>query len=160
MRAEVVTCLSSKIRLYCNTWQLQVNISKTKVVILSKGKIRRRKPVFYYNGDTIEIVDDFSYLGIKFNYNGKFGKTKKHLVDQARKATFSLIRKARKLFLPLDIQLHFFDSMITPILLYGAEVWGCENVDIVDKFYLKFCKSLLDVKQATPSVMIYGELGT
>ena len=108
--------------LYCNTWRLQVNTSKTKLVIFSKGKIRRQKSVFYYNGDTIEIVDDFSYLGIKFNYNGKFGKTKKHLVDQARKAMFSLIRKARKLFLPLDIQLHLFDSMITPILLYGAEV--------------------------------------
>ena len=88
-----------------------------------------------------------------------FGKTKKHLVDQARKAMFSLIRKARKLFLPLDIQLHLFDSMITPILLYGTEVWGCENVDIIDKFYFKFCKSLLDVKQTTPSVMVYGELG-
>ena len=50
--------------LYCNTWQLQVNTSKTKVVIFSKGKIRRQKPVFYYNGDTIEIVVDFSYLGI------------------------------------------------------------------------------------------------
>ena len=49
--------------------------------------------------------------------------------------------------------------MITPILLYGTEVWGCENVDIIDKFYLKFCKSLLDVKQTTPSVMVYGELG-
>ena len=105
-------------------------------------------------------MDDFSYLGIKFNYNGKFGKTKKHLVDQARKAMFSLLRKARKLFLPFDIQLHLFDSMITPILLYGTEVWGCENVDIIDQFYLKFCKSLLDVKQTTPSVMIYGGLGT
>ena len=95
-----------------------------------------------------------------FNYNGKFGKTKKHLVDQARKAMFSLVRKARKLILPFDIQLHMFDSMITPILLYDTEVWGCENVDIIDQFYLKFCKSLLDVKQTTPSVMIYGELGT
>ena len=47
--------------------------------------------------------------------------------------------------------------MITPILLYGTEVWGCENADIIDQFYLKFCKSLL---QTTPSVMIYGELGT
>ena len=72
---------------------------------------------------------------------------------------FSLIRKARKLFLPLDIQLHLFDSMITPMLLYGTEVWGCETVDIIDIFYLKFCKSLLDVKQTTPSVMVYGELG-
>ena len=147
------------VRSYCDTWKLQVNVSKTKVVVFSKGKIRQ-KPVFYYNGETLEIVDDFSYLGIKFNYNGKFGKTKKHLVDKARKAMFSLVRKARKLFLPIDLQLHLFDSMITPILLYGSEVWGCENVDVIDQFYLKFCKSLLDVKQTTPSVMVYGELGT
>ena len=31
--------------------------------------------------------------------------------------------------------------MITPILLYGTEVWGCENVDITNQFYLKFSKS-------------------
>ena len=99
-------------------------------------------------------------MGIKFNYNGKFGKTKKHLVDQARKAMFSSVRKARKLFLPFYIQLYLFDSMITQILLYGTEIWGCENIDIIDQFYLKFCKSLLDVKQTPPSVMIYGELGT
>ena len=105
-------------------------------------------------------MDDFSYLGIKFNYNGKYGKTKKHQVDQAKKAMFSLVRKARKLFLPFDIQLHLFDSMITQILLYGTEVWGCENVDLIDQFYLKVCQSLLDVKQTTPSVMIYGELDT
>ena len=73
---------------------------------------------------------------------------------------FSLVRKARKLFLPFDLQLHFFNMMITPILLYGSEVWRCENVDIIDQFSLKFCKSLLAVKQSTLGVMIYGELGT
>ena len=37
--------------------------------------------------------------------------------------------------------------------------------DVIDQFYLKFCntrrvKSLLDVKQIAPSVMVYGELGS
>ena len=86
-------------------------------------------------------------------------KTKKHLVDQARKAMFSMVIKARKLFLPPDLQLHLFDSMITPIVLYGSEVWGCENVDINNHFYLKYCRSLLDVKHTTPNIMVYGELG-
>ena len=31
---------------------------------------------------------------------------------------------------------------------------------IIDQFCLKFCKSFLDVKQTTPSGMVYGELGT
>ena len=31
---------------------------------------------------------------------------------------------------------------------------------IIDQCYLKFCKSFLDAKQTTPSVMVYGELDT
>ncbi len=95
---------------YCNVWQLQVNTAKTKVVIFSKGKLRN-KPEFFLNGDKLDVVDDFSYLGIKFNFNGKFAKTKKHLVDQARKAIFSVVKKARMLCLPADLQLHLFDTM-------------------------------------------------
>ena len=147
-----------RMKSYCDTCNLQVNTSKSKVVVFTKRKIRR-KPVFHYNAELLEIVDDFSYLGIKFNYNGKFGKTKKYLADQVRKAMFSLVKKARKIFLPPDLQLHLFDSMITPILLYGSEVWGCENVDLIDHFYLKYCRSLSDVKHTTPNIMVYGEFG-
>ena len=42
--------------------------------------------------------------------------------------------------------------MSTPILLYGSEVWGCEDMDLMDHFYLKY-------KQTTPYVMDYGVLG-
>ena len=27
-----------------------------------------------------------------------------------------------------------FDSCVAPILLYGCEVWGCENTDIIEKY--------------------------
>ena len=104
------------------------------------------------------MVDDFSYLGVKFNYNGKFNKTKKYLCDQARKAMFSVLKKARKLCLSLDFQLHLFDSMVSPILLYGSEVWGCENVNIINQFQLKYCKMVLKLKTSTPNIMIYGDL--
>ena len=65
---------------------------------------------------------------------------------------FSMVKKTRKLFLPPDLQLHLFDSMSTPILLYGSEVWGCEDMDLIDHFYLKY-------KHTTPYVIDYGELG-
>ena len=49
--------------------------------------------------------------------------------------------------------------MIVPILLYGSGVWGCENNDIVEKLYLKFCRMLLGVNSKTTKCMVYGELG-
>ena len=143
---------------YCDMWNLKINASKTKIVIFSKGKLRNKQDFMLINNH-LEVVDDFDYLGVRYNFNGKFAKNKKRLIDQARKAMFSLMKKSRKLSLPIDIQLHLFESMIVPILLYGSEVWGCENVDIINQFQLKFCKMLLRLKQSTPDIVIYGELG-
>ena len=51
------------------------------------------------------------------------------------------------------------DSMIEPILSYGSEVWGYENLKIIEQIHLKFCKRILKVRGTTPNFMIYGELG-
>ena len=69
-------------------------------------------------------------MGICFNWNGSFGKAKKLLHDKASKAMYSLIQKGRRLNVPTAIMLTLFDSCVEPILLYGCEIWGYENVDI------------------------------
>ena len=67
----------------------------------------------------------------------------------------SLIKKnPRKMSMLIDIQLHLIDSMIVSILLYGSELWCCENTDIIKQFQLYFCKMLLGLKQSTHYIMI------
>jgi hypothetical protein len=39
--------------------------------------------------------------------------------------------------------------MIEPILLYGSEVWGYENLKILEQIHLKFCKRILKVRNTT-----------
>ncbi|XP_025099686.1 uncharacterized protein LOC112567141 isoform X3 [Pomacea canaliculata] len=73
---------------------------------------------------------------------------------------FSLIKKCRKLDLPLDTQINLFDSCIKPILLYGSEIWAFESLDMCDRMQLRFLKMLLNVKSSTPTCMVLGELGT
>jgi hypothetical protein len=41
---------------YCNTWELDINVSKTKIVIFSRGKVRNI-PVFIYKEAPVEVVD-------------------------------------------------------------------------------------------------------
>ena len=53
---------------------------------------------------------------------------------------YSLIQKGRRLKLPTDIMLKLFDSCVASILLYGCEVWGYENTDIIEKVHTKFWK--------------------
>ena len=146
---------------YCTDWDRTVNTDKTKIVIFSKGKLRNL-PRFTFDNAFIDIVSDYKYLGIIFNFNGLFAKAKKkHLVDQATKAMYAVITKARQLNLPIDLQFHLFDTLVLPILLYGCEVWGYENIRVLDKIHLKFCKIhvLLGVNKSTSTNIVLGELG-
>ena len=58
---------------YCQKWSLSINATKTKIVIFSKGKVRKY-PLFYLGYEEIEVKDHYVYLGVTFNYNGSFKK--------------------------------------------------------------------------------------
>ena len=60
---------------YCH-WGLKIDTSKTKVTIFSRGKVRNL-PNFVLNGNKLDIVYSYKYLGVYFNYNGKFTVAKK-----------------------------------------------------------------------------------
>jgi hypothetical protein len=107
----------------------------------------------------LDIVDSYSYLGVTFNYTGTFLKDKKLKSEQAQKALFSLYRKLRNISVPVDLQLKLFDTLILPILTYGCEVWGYENVQVLDKIHLQFCRNILKIRTSTPNFMSYGEIG-
>ena len=87
---------------YCDKWSLRVNVDKTKVVVFSRGKIRKM-PTFKYKGRSLEVVFEFQYSGVCFNYNKKFNVAQKSLYDKASRAMLGLLKKCRKLMLPLDI---------------------------------------------------------
>ena len=72
---------------------------------------------------------------------------------------FSMLVKARRLCLPIDIQCDLFDKMIVPIILYGSEVWGFHTTEMLEVFYRKFIKNVLKLNKSTPSGMVYGEVG-
>ena len=83
----------------------------------------------------------------------------KHVVEQGNKATFALLKTIRFLKLPYDIQIEMFDKTVKPILLYGSEIWGYGNGDIIERVQLKFLKHIFKLKRSTPNHTIYGELG-
>ena len=107
------------------------------MLVFSRGKIRKL-PEFKYDPNKFTILDKYTYLGIDVNYNGRFSKAVRHLYKQANRAMLSLIYKARKLKLLTDIQIKLFDSLTYPILLYGCEVWGCENIMLIEKLHRIF----------------------
>ena len=132
--------------------------TKTKITIFCNRKTAN-VPKFLYNGQELSVDDNFVYLGTTFSYNGRFTSNNQRLFDQARKAMFSVLKKSRKLQLPVDIQLQMFDTLVLPILMYGSEVTGFENHNMLERLCLQFYKIILNVKKNTPNLILYGELG-
>ena len=89
---------------YCKKWKLSVNCSKTKILCFSGKKTTYEYP-FKMDNNLLEHVSCYKYLGIMFNFNGKFNKGIKELQlqDQDRRAIFSLLQKSRHLQLDIDL---------------------------------------------------------
>ena len=142
---------------YCEQWKLTVNIEKSKVLIFSKG--RQKKYNFTYNNQPMGIVTEYKYLGIYFSRSGSFNIAKKHIANQGKKALYALLKRSKQLCLPIDLQIELFNKLVKPILLYGSEVWGYGNIEIIERVHLKFLKHILKAKTSTPNSIIYGETG-
>ena len=109
---------------YCSDWGLTVNIQKTKIVVFRKrGQIREGES-WTYNDEHIEVVNDFNYLGIVFNYTGTFVLNQETLAGKGLKALNVLVANTRKYDFNIKTLCQLFDSFVGSILSYGCEVWG------------------------------------
>ncbi|MCG7875093.1 MAG: reverse transcriptase family protein [Candidatus Thiodiazotropha endolucinida] len=150
--------LLDRLHRYSYEWGLKVNTQKTKVCVFENRRTQRNN-VWLYDGVPLEIVDSFTYLGMKFKFNGNLEDGIKALSDQAMKATNQLLALFKRMNFDVKTKLKLFDSLISPILLYASEVWGIYGYDHIDKVHIKFCKKLLGVRTQTPNYAVYGDLG-
>ncbi len=143
---------------YCGRSKLTINISKTKVVIFSKGKLHNI-PTFPFCNEIIDVQENYTYLGTVFTNNGKFREAKAKQITQAKRAIYNLLGKYRKFSFPIDILINLFETLIEPILLYGSEIWVVTDIDNMESIQLCFFKYLLNLHKSTPNCMLRGEVG-
>ena len=102
---------------------LKVNIQKTK--IMASGLITS----WQIDGETVETVTDFIFLGSKITVGGDCShEIKRHLL-LGRKAMTNLdsILKSREITLPTKVCL--VKAMIFPVVMYGCESWDIKKAE-------------------------------
>ena len=119
--------LLDKLFTYCNEWSITVNTKKTNIMIFANNGN------FYYGQDKIIIVETYVYLGIKLNYNAKLKTAINAISNQAIRAMFGLKKIYKFELMDIASKLQLFDSVIVPILLYGCEIWGFNNISDIEK---------------------------
>ena len=114
---------------------------------------------FLLNNTIIDVVDSFKYLGIHFFKNGNWNRTQKRLANHASFALHNLLSLFNQLELPMSQKCKLFDTLVSSILCYSAEVWGIYEAKDIELLHTKFCRRILGVKQSTNLIALYGELG-
>ena len=120
---------------------LKPNIQKTK--IMASGPITP----WQINGETIEMVTDFIFLGSKITGEGDCNHEIKRCFLLGRKPMTNLdnILKSRDITLPTKV--HLVKAMVFPVVMYGCESWTIMKADHqrIDAFELWCWRRLLRV---------------
>ena len=96
---------------------LKLNIQKIK--IMASGPITS----WQIDGETVETVADFIFLGSKITADGDCSHDIKRFLLLGRKVMTNLdsILKSRDVTLPTKV--HLVKAMVFPVVMYGCESW-------------------------------------
>ena len=95
---------------------LKINIQKTKVMASS--------PITAWkiDGETMETVTDFIFLGSKITADGDCSHEMKKRLLVGRKAMSNLDRTLKSKNITLPTKVHLVKAMIFPVVMYGCEI--------------------------------------
>ena len=102
---------------------LKLNIQKTK--IMASGPITS----WQIDGETVETVTHFIFLGSEITPDGDFSHEIKRRLLLGRKVMTNLdsILKSRDVTLPTEV--HLMKTLVFPVVIYGCESWNLKKTE-------------------------------
>ena len=102
---------------------LKLNIQKTKIMASS--------PITscQIDGETMETVTAFIFLGSKITADGDCSHEIKTCLLLARKAMTNLDRLLKSRDITLSTKVHLVKAMVFPVVMYGCESWTIKKAE-------------------------------
>ena len=138
---EELKSLLMKVKVESEKAGFKLNIQKTKIMASS--------PITSWevDGEPVETVSDFIFLGSKITADGDCSHEIKRRLLLGRKAMTNLdsILKSRDITLPTKV--HLVKAMVFPVVMYGCESWTVKKAEHqrIDTFELWCWRRLLRV---------------
>jgi len=119
----------------------KLNIQKTKIMASSPVTSQQ------LDGDTMETVTDFIFLGSRITADGDCSHEIKRGLLLGRKAMTNLDSILKNRDIPLPTKVHLVKAMVFPVVMYGCESWTIQKAERwrIDAFELWCWRQLLKV---------------
>ena len=120
---------------------LKLNIQKTK--IMASGPITS----WQIDGETLETVADFIFLGSKITANGDCSHEIKKTLTPWKECYDNLDSILKSRDITLSTKVHLVKAMVFPLVMYGCESWTIKKTECrkIDAFELWCWRRLLRV---------------
>ena len=120
---EELKGLLMKVKVESEKVGLKLNIQKTK--ILASSPITS----WQIDGETVETVADFIFLGSKITADGDCSHEIKRRLLLGRKAMINLNSILKSRDITLLTKVHLVKAMVFPVVMYGCESWTIKKAE-------------------------------
>ena len=129
---------------WSQTNRMSINCKKSNVVHFRPPSVRRTSSLFRCGNENVILCDKYVYLGLHLSEHLDYNLMAKYVSQSAGRALGLLIVKYRNAGgLPYNVYTKLFDSMVWPVINYGAAIWGTRTFSCIDavlnramRFYL------------------------
>ena len=121
--SEELKSLLMKVKEESEKVGLKLNIQKTK--IMASGPITSGE----IDGETVETMTDFIFLGSKITADGDCSHEIKRLLLLGRKAMTNLDSIFKSRDVTLLTKAHLVKAMVFPVVTYGCESWTVKKAE-------------------------------
>lgn len=144
--------------LFCENRKLEININKTKYMVLHAGYTTR--PPLQMNGKPLERVTSFEYLGVTLNDKMEWGPQ----IDKANLRLTQSVGGILKVYRSCSVKtisppIEIYKAQAQGASLYGAELWGHCSSQVFALSENAFIRQLLALPSSTPLVPLRMDLG-
>ena len=83
-----------------------------------------------------------------------------NVAQSATRTLGLLITKYRAVgWMPFDVYTKLYDTIVWPIISYGAAIWGTKEYSIINVAHHRACRFFLGIGKYAPNAAIIGDMG-
>ncbi len=165
---EHLQALIDALSSYCAVLHMEISVLKTKVMVVSP--VPAPAVAFLCNGNPIEQVTSFKYLGLHFHQSGAVAHLVTPIKSKAGGAWAAVQRRHSLLQCgkTINLHLHLLQAVLVSVLLYGCQVWGMHSPRVaaanrarldLQRLYDYYLRTICGLLPSTPRRMLLVELG-
>ena len=126
------------------------NIQKTK--IMASGPITS----WQTDGETMETMRDFIFLGSKITPDGDYSHETKRSLFLGRKAMTNLDSLLKGKYITLPAKICIVRAVVFPVVMYRCESWTISKAESqrIDAYELWYCRRLLWRRRWHPTLVL------